>query len=298
MNLPNFIIIGAAKSGTTSLYNYLKQHPSIYLSPTKETNFFATNFVDGHPTFKELDFTLEQAKKLNFPITSLEAYQQLFDNVSFDETARGEVSPLYLNSFIAAEKIKFHIPNIKLIAILRNPIDRAYSGYQMQLRQTDENRSFASNLNRDEIYIRSGFYYKQIKRFYDVFDRNQIKILLFENFKQNPLKSTQEIFDFLEVDNTFVPDLSTRFNQGGVPKNKSVYDFVFNSRLSMILQTNIKLFIPTEARRKLATTLYSSLLSKPKALNPETRETLKAIYKEDILKLEKLIHQEVKQWLL
>ncbi len=298
MNLPNFIIIGAAKSGTTSLYNYLKQHPSIYLSAIKETNFFATNFVDDNPTFEELDFTLEQAKKLSFPITNLEAYQQLFAHVSFNQTARGEVSPLYLNSFIAAEKIKFHIPDVKLIAILRNPIDRAYSGYQMQLRQTNENRSFASNLNRDEIYIRSGFYYKQIKRFYNTFDRNQIKILLFENFKQNPLKSIQEIFDFLEVDNTFVPDLSIKFNQGGVPKNKGIYDFILNSKSSMILQTNIKRFIPTAARRKLATTLYSSLLSKPKALNPETRETLKAIYKEDILKLEKLIHQEVKQWLI
>jgi hypothetical protein len=297
MNKPNFLIIGAAKSGTTSIYQYLGQHPSIYLSPIKETNFFATNFVDGEPKLEELNFTLEQARKSDFPITNLEAYQKLFDEVSPKQTAVGEVSPLYMNSFISAKKIKSHLPDAKLIVILRNPIDRAYSGYQMQLRQTDEGRSFVSNLDLDEIYIRTGFYYDQLKRFFDTFDRNQIKVLLFEDFKQNTLKYIQEIFEFIEVDNTFIPDMSMKFNQGGIPKNKSLYNFLLYSEISMTIRKGIKLFMPLEIRRRLGTKLNNSLLSKPQPLTPEVRETLKTIYQEDILKLEKLINKELQQWL-
>lgn len=297
MNKPNFLIIGAAKSGTTSLYQYLGQHPSIYLSPIKETNFFATNFVEEEPNFEELNFTLKQARKLDFPITNLEAYQKLFDEVSPKQTAVGEVSPLYMNSFIAAKKIKSYLPDAKLIVVLRNPIDRAYSGYQMQLRQTDEDRSFASNLDLDEIYIRTGFYYDQLKRFFDIFDRNKIKVLLFEDLKQNTLTYIQEIFEFLEVDNTFIPDMSMKFNQGGIPKNKSLYDFLLYSQTSMTIRKGIKLFIPLQIRRKLGTKLNDTLLSKSQPLTPEVRETLKTIYLKDILKLEKLINKELQQWL-
>lgn len=297
MNLPNFLVIGAAKSGTTSLYNYLKQHPSIYLSPIKETNFFAANFVDNQPNLEELNYTPKQAKKLIFPVTNLEAYQQLFDQVAPNQTAVGEASPLYLTSLIAAEKIKSHVPNAKLIAILRNPIDRAYSGYQMQLRNSDESRSFTSNLNVEEIYIRTGFYYDQLKRYFDVFDRSQIKVFLFEEFKQKPIEIMQEIFQFIDVDDTFVTDISRKFNQGGIPKNKGFYNFFFQSKFSTVIRKNLKLFMPPAMRRKLTTTMSSSLLSKPQPLKPEEREILKSIYQEDILKLEKLINKNLQLWL-
>ena len=233
MKKPNFLIVGAAKSGTTSLYYYLQQHPSIYLSPVKETNFFATNFVDGKPTLTNLDFNLEQAQKISFLTRDWESYLQLFAESSIAAKAIGEVSPLYLNSSVAAQKIKSFLPDVRLIAILRNPVDRAYSGYQMQLRQTDESRNFSTSINQDEIYIRGGFYYSKLKRYFDVFDRHQIKILLYEDFKVNPLQAMQDIFEFLRVDTTFVPELSQKFNQGGVPKNKDIYDFVFNSKFSL-----------------------------------------------------------------
>ena len=234
MNQPNFILIGAAKSGTTSFYNYVKQHPSVYVSPVGKTNFFVSNFVGGAARNEDLDFTPEQIEKLNFPITTPEAYQRLFQDVPVEKIALGEISPMYLNSFVAAQKIKSSNPDVKLIAMLRNPVDRAYSGYQMQLRQANEKRDFAANLDPEEIYIRGGFYYDQLKRFFDVFDREQIKIFLFEDFKQNPLQVIQEMFDFIGVDNSFVPDLETKFNQGGIPKNKGLYSILFSSPLTAI----------------------------------------------------------------
>jgi hypothetical protein len=297
MNLPNFLVIGAAKSGTTSLYRYLEQHPSVYLSKIKETNFFATNFVDEKPIFQELDFTLEQAQKISFLIKNFTEYQRLFEEVTSNKTAIGEVSPLYLNSFVAAQKIKFHIPDVKLIAILRNPVDRAYSGYQMQLRQAKETRSFASNLGKEEIYIRGGFYYEQLKRYFDTFNTYQIKVILYEDFKQNPLKVMQEIFKFLEVDDTFNPDISTKFNQGGIPKNVNAYNLIFNNKISNIAQKSLKIIIPLKIRQNLITEVQNRLLSKPEPLTPETRKKLKIIYQNDIYKLEQLINRNLQQWL-
>lgn len=297
MNLPNFIIIGAAKSGTTSLYSYLQQHPSVYLSPIKETNFFATNFVNGKPTIEELDFTPEQAKRLTFKITNFEAYKQLFAQIDSKVKAVGEISPLYMNSSTAAKNIKYNIPNVKLIAILRNPIDRAYSGYQMQLRNGKETRDFASNLSVEEMYIKTGFYYNGLKRYFDIFDRSQIKVFLFEQFKQDPIKVAQKMFDFIEVDDTFIPDISTKFNQGGVPKNKKVYDLLIKSKISKAVREKLKRFIPLEMRRKTENKIRSNLLSKPQPLKLEEREILKEIYKEDILKLENLIDKDLQFWL-
>ena len=297
MKKPNFLIVGAAKSGTTSLYYYLQQHPSIYLSPVKETNFFATNFVDGKPTLTNLDFNLEQAQKISFSTRDWESYLQLFAESSIAAKAIGEVSPLYLNSSIAAQKIKSFLPDVKLIAILRNPIDRAYSGYQMQLRQTDESRNFSTSINQDEIYIRGGFYYSKLKRYFNVFERHQIKILLYEDFKADPLQIMQDIFKFLQVDTAFVPEISQQFNQGGIPKNKSIYNFLYNSQLSLVTWKTIKSFMPLEMRRQLFYNLRRKLLSKPEPISPEIRESLKNIYRQDIQNLEKLLNLNLQQWL-
>ncbi|MGL5796321.1 MAG: sulfotransferase family protein, partial [Waterburya sp.] len=295
MNVPNFIVIGAAKSGTTSLYRYLNQHPSIYLSPIKETNFFATKFVDTIPLFQDLDLTLEQAKKNTFPVKNFTDYQRLFEEATSNQTAIGEVSPLYLNSFVAAQKIKSHIPDVKLIAILRNPIDRAYSGYQMQLRQAKETRGFASNLGVEEIYIRGGFYYEQLKRYFETFNSCQIKVLLYEDFRKNPLKVMQEIFKFIEVDDTFAPDTSTKFNQGGIPKNVNAYNLVLNNKISTIVQKSLKAMMPPKIRQKLISEVQSRLLSKPQPLTPEIRRQLKEIYQNDVYKLEQLINRNLQQ---
>lgn len=297
MNQPNFILIGAAKSGTTSFYNYVKQHPSVYVSPVAKTNFFVSNFINGKARNEDLDFTSEQIQNLKFAVTTEESYQQLFQDIPAGKTALGEISPMYLNSFVAAQKIKSSNPNVKLIAMLRNPVDRAYSGYQMQLRQAGEERDFSSNLDPEEIYIRGGFYYDQLKRFFDVFDRSQIKIFLFEDFKQNPRQIIQEMFNFIGVDNSFSPNLETKFNQGGVPKSKGLYSLLFNSPLTAIAKKSLSPLIPQKIRLKLESNIKENLLSKPQAMTLETRKILQKIYRDDILKLEQLIEKDLQQWL-
>src|SRR4051794_34967159 len=110
--LPNFLIIGAAKAGTTSLYHYLRQHPDVYMSTIKEPNYFC--FEEQLPEYA--------------PVRTLAEYESLFDGAS-SQPAVGEASTQYLNSAAAPRRIANILPNVRLIVSLRNPADRAYSSY-------------------------------------------------------------------------------------------------------------------------------------------------------------------------
>jgi len=128
MPLPNFLIIGAAKSGTSSLHRYLMEHPQIFMSPVKEPNFFA---LEG----QQVDFSRPAMVEKILPklATDMDAYQTLSQDVR-REQAIGEASSWYLHSTRAPARIRHHIPDAKLIAILRNPAQRADSAYRMNVR--------------------------------------------------------------------------------------------------------------------------------------------------------------------
>ncbi len=211
MTMPNFLIIGAMKAGTTSLYAYLKQHPQIYMSPVKEARFFALE-EKGLPSSP----TEAQTKLWAGSVTQLADYQALFQNVT-TEKAIGEVSPLYLAwSEKSARRIKHHIPQAKLIAILRHPVDRAYSHFAHNVKMGLEPlTNFVEALQADDIqmrwwYKKQGFYYQLLKPYFELFDHSQLKILLYNDLQNNSLDLLQDIFKFLEVDETFLPDMSTR----------------------------------------------------------------------------------------
>ena len=126
---PNFIVIGAMKAATTSLYTYLKQHPEIFMTKVKEPMFF-NNFQQEN-NYKILG---KKRKKLN----TLEEYLAMFKDVK-NEKAIGEASPAYIYNQKAPQLIKEHLPNVKIIAILRHPTDRAYSNYLHAKRADREN---------------------------------------------------------------------------------------------------------------------------------------------------------------
>ena len=141
MPMPNFLVIGAAKSGTTALYHTLKQHPQIFMSPVKEPHFFA--FEGERPVYCG-----PGDRELFNPrvVFRLEDYVRLFDGLRA-QTAVGEASVQYLmRSDAAAARIRQHIPRAKLIAILRQPADRAYSHYIMLRSQGLERLSFTQAL--------------------------------------------------------------------------------------------------------------------------------------------------------
>ncbi|MCW5935662.1 MAG: sulfotransferase, partial [Fimbriimonadia bacterium] len=151
MRMPNFLIIGAAKSGTTALYFYIKQHPEVFMAKVKEPRFFA--YEGGVPEWKgPLD-----AENNAWVITDKEVYTALFNDVS-EEKVWGEASPIYLYSEPAPERIKNYAPDAKLVAILRHPIERAYSHYLHLIRDNREPlRDFGKALDLEPERMANGW---------------------------------------------------------------------------------------------------------------------------------------------
>jgi hypothetical protein len=292
--MPNFLVIGANKAGTTSLHNYLKQHPEIYMSRLKEPSFFS---LEG----KTID---RSQRDFASAINNLEDYQALFKKAS-KYKAIGESSTSYLCNPQAPECIKKYIPNVKLIAILRHPAERAYSNYIMYLGWGIENtpdfgKEFekAKQLGNDSYlkdwhYTRLGFYYEQLKKYFQIFDRNQLKIYLYEDWHNNSHEVLRDIFQFLGVDETFVPNMSVRHNSAAIPKNKKIDSFI---KKPNIIKDLIKPFIPFQLRRSLRDKIEKQNLGKP-SLSHHVRQELINIYREDILKLQDLIHRDLSKWL-
>jgi hypothetical protein len=301
MTMPNFLIIGAAKSGTTSLYHYLNQHPQIYMSVVKEPSFFA--FEGTEPVFHGPWKRWAVGKV----ITDIEAYRALFQGVS-DETAVGEASPVYLVHPRAPDRIKHYIPDAKLIAVLRDPVGRAYSAYLMRKLYTGQPLDFSQVIRKREKAahrdrwpmqhsIEVGFYYTHLRRYFDTFDQSLIRVHLFEDFKTDPLGVLQDIFRFLDVDETFSPDLSIQHMAGGIPRNR-----VWGVLLTGLIRAKpvLRPFIPAPLRQRglgYLSNLRRRGLSKPPSLEPEVRRELLQIYREDILKLQDLIQRDLSAWL-
>ncbi|GAB4528860.1 MAG: sulfotransferase [Pleurocapsa sp.] len=299
MTLPNFLIIGAAKAGTTSLYKYLEQHPDIYMSSFKEPGFFA---FEG----QQLNFigpgTQHRINK--WSVTDINAYQELFQEVK-NQKAIGEATPLYLYYPQACDRIKYYIPHAKLIAMLRNPVERAFSNYVWAVQPGAEpitNFAAALAAEPDRInnnwgprwhYKAQGFYYQQLKPYYDTFSPQQIKIFLYEDFVFNPQQVLQDIFQFLEINENFPLDLSKKHNVSQIPRNKTWHKFINQPNP---IKSLIKPLMPLKFRQNLKQNAQTKNLYKPQ-LDPQVRQQLIAEYREDILQLEQLINRDLSQWL-
>lgn len=298
MTMPNFLIIGTAKAGTTSLHRYMSQHPQIYMSPIKEPRFFVydgRNLDPHHPIH-------------HTTISNLKSYQALFDGVS-NENAIGEASPAYLVELRAPVRIHHYIPDAKLIAILRNPAERAYShflhliksnyepchNFDIVLQNIEELRIGSWKPRRD--YLSFGYYNLCLTRYFDLFDRSQIKIFLFEDLKTDPIALLQDIFKFLEVDDTFIPDTSIHYAVSGIPKSRTLHKLLSTSNsFRSIMKPFIRPIVSKDFQKQIEYWFMTRNLSKPQ-LSQETRSYLIDIYREDILNLQELIQRDLSDWL-
>jgi hypothetical protein len=301
MTFPNFLIIGAAKSGTTSLYKYLKQHPEIYLSPKKEPGFFAFENQDAKFTGPG-----DQAVLDRILVTDLSAYQGLFDAVT-EEKAIGEASAFYLYIATTPGRIKHYIPNVKLIALLRNPIERALSSFTHLRRDGREPLdNFAEAIRAEKArvragweyqwhYTRVGFYYTQLKRYYNLFSPEQIAVYTYDEFVNDPIKMLQDIFSFLEVDPSFRPNMSVKYNVSGQPKLRFLHHFLIRPS---IVKSLLKMLIPACVRLQTRRAIMKLNIDpiKPK-ISEETREYLNELFQNEILNLEVLINRDLSNWL-
>ncbi len=301
MILPNFLVIGAAKSGTSSLFNYLRQHPQIYMSPVKEPKYFAFN--EG----EKLCFNGpgDMAEHLEVT-TDLESYCQLFAGVT-NEIAIGECSPSYLYCQGTAERIKNLLPNVKIIAILRHPVERAYSNFLHLLSAGREPlNSFEQGLEAEPERIKAnweyywhiknqGFYYTQLKRYFDLFEKKQIQVYLYEYYQSQPTMFLKDIFTFLDIDSNFVPNISERFNVTKPPKSLAFHNLTTRQNPARSL---VKTLIPTNWQNQIEQVLNKLNQSNIKPeIDSLVKNKLILEYREDIIKLQDLIQQDLSYWL-
>ncbi|TRX60107.1 sulfotransferase [Fulvivirga sp. M361] len=302
-NFPDFLIIGAGKCGTTSIDKYLKQHPDIFMS-TKEPGFFA---LDGKEIVDPKDDPLMFHHYPN-GVYKLDHYLGLFEK-AHENQLKGDTSPIYLYDKNAPANIKKYVPNAKLIAIVRQPVDRLYSRF---LHLANEDRlptnDFKDALDRDTLWwkkndlVQEGFYHCHLTRYFELFEKDNIKVFLYEDFQKNPVNLMKEIFAFLGIREEFQPDLSIRYNQNGFIKNKLI-DKIIGKRsgikkgISKVLPGLYSKFKRNPYLKKRLYKLRGMNLSRP-PLDRELRKKMTHdIYKEDILKLQALTGKDLNHWL-
>ena len=308
---PNFFVVGTVKAGTTSLYQYLANHPDIYMSPLKEPHYFSTDIIPSkfRPQYRKMlpvDIEEYLASDLKGNINAAfirneDQYFRLFKNVR-NEKAIGESSTSYLISKVAAQNIYDFNPNAKIIIILRNPTERAYSHYLMNFKSGSVSGPFKLELEKDiqatpkgwgitRLYADHGFYYEQVKRYIDIFGPDKVKIIFTDSMGINTQQTVRDIYRFLNVNENFIFENYERHNVAMIPRS-TLARFILDK--ASFISFFIK-FIPSRFKRS----LYNSLFTKTQfpAFEEETKNFLISLYREDILKLQKLIKTDLSAWM-
>jgi hypothetical protein len=290
--LPNFIVIGAAKAGTTALYWYLAEHPQVFMSPVKETNYFAYG-LDAQGRLLYGDPELH-----SFPVRSLLDYERLFADAD-DALAIGEASPIYLECPQAANRIQRLLPESRLICSLRHPVERAYSDYQMYLRSRGRRLAPSRDLTADAIWaqpdshwMQIGRYHEQLTRYFDVFPRDQIHVFLFDDLRRGALEAVRGVYRFLGIDPGFVPDLEAPHNIGGLPENRLLESLLTSSRIKSAVEP----WIPKGAANWVRRLRTGNMRPAP-PLPAELTKELTRYFREDIKLTEELVGRSLDHWL-
>lgn len=301
VKLPDFFLIGAARSGTTTLYFYLNQHPHIFLPQNKEPLFFS--FREQPPHLRDSDIRVDRGREV---VWKFEEYEKLFGMAKNDQII-GEASSSYLYTHdlsikhiksVYGEKSK----DIRMMAVLRNPIERAFSHYLLLVEYGRESLSFEEAIQprviesrrgklKDYDYIEYGMYSKRVKAYLEAFEH--VRLYLFEDLKE-PTRLLEDVFKFLEVDCDIEIDTNVRANPSGIPKSRFLVNFLLKA------PTYGKLIIPMTYRLQLVRlrdAILRKLMVKP-TMRPATRQMLIDLFRTDVLELQQLLKRDLSQWLV
>ncbi len=284
---PNLFLVGAMKSATTSLYAYLGQHPEIDFSVPKEPNYFGESGTRAKGTVSAQD------------------YAALF--ASHQGRYSGDATVRYLFSTGAAREIADHCPDARIIAIFRNPIDRAYSHYWHNHKIGAEHRSFATSLheelqavpsgecNYDRGYVAVGMYAAQAARFLDAFPRSSIRFVLTEALASTPATVCEDLFRFLGLDLNFSVDTTQRLNPSGIQIFPGLRQRLLTQPL---LRAAARSLLTQDQRARVVWTLDSLLTSKRRTppIEPGLRKELAAILAPDVRRLARLTGIDFSLW--
>lgn len=299
---PNFLVAGAAKCGTTSLYDYLRQHPDIFMPPDlKEPHYFC--YAD-----RKMDFIGPDGREpfINkSALTTLAPYEDLFA-AGANVALRGEASATYLYWPHTAARVAAYAPDMKFIFTLRHPVDRAYSAFnhlkRLSLEPLDFESAVAAEAERTAQnygfmwrYMAGGRYAHQLQPFLDAFPKEQIHILLFEDLKTDPKAAMQDVLRFLGTDADVTLDLSGTSNESFVPDDKSaLHRFIAGEN---ILKTTLRKVLPRNLKTTMAQNVRKAVFNKPQSLSPDLRKQLyQAHFANEHAQLESILGRSLAHW--
>jgi hypothetical protein len=296
MNLPNFLLVGAAKAGTTSLHYALDQHPQIFMSAMKEPSFFW-----AYKRNVQLRGPGAEVLKHRY-VEDLEAYQALFAGVP-EAMVKGESSVRYLTDPYSPGLIHNFIPQVKLVVILRQPADRAFSSYMHYFRDGMEPCSDFREAIRQEQqgirdgwtfgrYLDEGMYHLALSRYLHYFDKQQLHISLMEDLINDPDSLMRSLYQFLGVNAAYHADMSHRHNVSGVIRNPWL-------RWIWTQSNRIRAFIRPLMPERLRHWAFEWVIRDLDRVqfNPGLKVELTEFYRQDILQLQDLIERDLSAWL-
>lgn len=284
--LPDFLIIGAPKCGTTSLFHYLDDHPQIYVPSEKEPHFYS--YVGE--------------ERPHWGMENRAAYTSLFRGARADQVC-GEASTWYLYSQTAAREIQKRAPDTRCIALLRQPVDRAYSSWSFRVQQGWEDLGFPDAIAREDErvddgalwdvhYLRAGLYYEQIRRFHEHLGADQVKILWFDDFTSDANSVVEEALSFLGLGPVDSMDTNTIHNPTTLPRSQTLNRLLNADQLRHLarraLPSSIRSFIRRSAQRV-------NRRERP-SLDCDLRRNLTEQVWSDIERLENLLDVDLSRW--
>jgi Sulfotransferase domain len=276
MALPNFLIIGAQRSGTTLLHKVLDAHPEVFVpSRRKEIHYFDRYYDRGTEWYSEFFPSQEEAASYR---------------------AVGEVTPDYIFYEEAPGRILDVIPDCRLIVSLRNPVDRAFSGYMHHRRSFNERRSFEDFLDGTRDAVERGFYYQQLTRYLESFPRSAFLILIYEELVSDPASSLERMREFLGLTRGWSDAerlLAERINAAPQPRFPAA--FYLARRFGAFLRYKDLDPIVETVKRLGLLAIFGQRPTRPR-MTPTSRARLEALYDDDIRRLEHLLQRDLRPW--
>lgn len=301
--IPDFFIVGAPKCGTTSLYEYLKQHPDLFLPEGKEIAFFSKDFTKEANAHQSTAY-----KKTSLAPKTLAQYLDYFSDYK-DQKIIGTSSPWDLTSEVDAIEIKKVNPKAKIIIIIREPIGLLKSLHiQLQYTQAENIKSLKKALAAEEerrknnqvpktaqrasflFYREYTKFSKHIQKYQNAFPKEQIKIIIFDDFINDTAKVYEDLLDFLGVDTTFKPDFKI-FNATKVSRIHFLNHPLLIASIAKILPKSIRYKL-SKLNKK-----FNTKTAQKESLDPETEKSLKKDLKPELEKTGDLINRDlIKIW--